>query len=508
MTTTMKQKDSPAEVSENPYADLSISPDLSKYGPRTFLRFLLKAISASYPNDFELRGLPGAGKSTLLKYMAALLENIATPQEAVEPYAASEEAVEPYKKALLEPYQSAPYRLFPVLVEFRLAPEVGSPWTYVYDRFQKEYLDYRQRVNSFWKEKLPDFSQEPQGLEDLTPDKRADESRLAIDRLDQCIGQLSEIGVRAVFLLDDFDLAFKKMDFDEIKRMRPLRDQSCYLMVTERESLSEARPLAVGSPFFSALQTHYVSLTEDEARNLIEGPAAGSPFHEADIRLVLQHAGRHLYLLLLAAQELWNLRERQEYARKEEQVDQQEGQLLAGKHFKIFVARLRQTFHSTFQLYWEMLEDGERSALQVIRKNDTVSDDKYLTLVGLVEKGLVKLSPGKTEGLTLFSPIFEQFIDEKLSDASLDDRSRHMRTPPSEANLTATEVALYTYLQQHPNQVCSFAELWQHVWKEEVEEQEMKRRLQVSISRLRTKLKEQGREGIFSVRDRGYRLVP
>ncbi len=124
-----------------------------------------------------------------------------------------------------------------------------------------------------------------------------------------------------------------------------------------------------------------------------------------------------------------------------------------------------------------------------------------MALASLEAKGLVKYEqgqgeqPGKYEP---FSPLYASFIGNLPAAAS-----------PPEPNLSGIEAALYTYLRAHQDRICTFAELWREVWKRPEGEEsadQMRRRMQVTVSRLRKKLPAIG-EDINSVRDQGYRFV-
>jgi hypothetical protein len=165
--------------------------------------------------------------------------------------------------------------------------------------------------------------------------------------------------------------------------------------------------------------------------------------------------------------------------------------------------RLLEDCRRSFQLYWDRLDSAEQRVLKSYTSSEEISSTQYGALASLELKGLVRYNAA---GLRYepFSPLFRDFLGE------IDVVPSSFRR----LDLTGLEANAYDYLRRHPDRICTYEELWQHVWRRpagstEKDAGQMRRALQVTLSRLRAKLRQQSTgENIISVRGQGYRFVP
>jgi hypothetical protein len=470
------------QLLENPFVYLPMTFDPKNfYGSTKLVEFILKTVSSAQTiAPIELLALPGMGKSTLLRYLSH-------PEGAL--YA--------NREVLLPPFREKPQRLFPVHVEFRLSPSDMHPFLYLYEQLRKEYPKYKDRVQSEvnLNLELPDFKEHSKPKE---PDE-------AVDLLEQEIKELSERGIRLILLLDDFDLAFKRLDLAQTTRLRPMRDFVAFVMALE-QPLHIVNPEAAGSPFFQNTPLIRMgALPLAEAKRFIESPAeeAGKPFSDEQVNVVLKYTGGHPYLTILGGKALWEIRELMA-ATKERNM------AFTTNVLQLLIGQLEEEFRGPFQLYWERLEHNEQDTLKILsadNKQQNLQRIHYKALPILLEIGLVKYTLNGV--YELFSPLFKSFV-ENASETSLDGSARQDALHTIQTlHLSGLEASLYDYLRNNRDRFCTYTELWQSVWQSPTEDlaiEQIRRRLQVTVSRLRSKL-EQTREDIFSVRELGYKLV-
>jgi hypothetical protein len=451
---------------ENPFYWLPVAFDPNKYyGSREKVRIALQTIADRDPGSFELLGLPGMGKSTLLRYLAH-------PQGALARH----------REWIPEAFAREPQRVFPILVEYRRLPTGMKPFTYLAQRFLEEYPVYRERSNlSDLPE--PEYRPAPEGADN------------ALDYLETKLLALQGQHIRPVLLLDDFDLPFKDLSPEQTTRMRPWRDGVSFILGTERP-LHLINQRAAGSPFFQTLSLERLGgLTRPESHRLIEEPAqlAGRCFPPEDIAFVLENAGGHPYLLILAGRALWELRQRLELLEQgDHPLNKAQQAVLRG--------RLLDDFTLTFQLYWNRLESYEQGALQLLAqgKPADLGEAHDMALASLEQKGLVQLQPDGS--YRLFSPLFR--VPGKYIPPAPPVGARALE-------LTELEERLYQFLREQAGQACSFTEIAQALWGAgaDADQKQVHGRIQVSVSRLRKKLQEANQGDILPMRGLGYRLV-
>jgi hypothetical protein len=275
--------------------------------------------------------------------------------------------------------------------------------------------------------------------------------------------------------------------------MRPWRDRVSIVLGTERP-LHQVNSKAAGSPFFQTLPLiRFGGLNAEESLRLIDEPArsAGKPFPAGDIKFVLEQADGHPYLLILAGKALWDLRRQFELLDREDVP-------LSREQLAILRGRLQEEFQHTFQLYWDRLDRYEQRALKTLSTGGTenLKEQDYMALASLEQKGVVQLNPSGS--YCAFSSLFKDFV------AGLSETTG----AAPKLDLTGLEESLYEYLRAHSERVCTFEELSQAIWGGHGnEEEQLKRRIQVTISRLRKKLQSMNGEDIIALRGQGYRLI-
>ena len=313
--------------------------------------------------------------------------------------------------------------------------------------------------------------------------------------MEDIITRLRGLAVRPILLLDDFDLPLVKMSLADTTRMRPWRDTVAFVLTTEKP-FHEVNPEAAGSPFFQTIPLERMGgFSDAEARHMLERVAAdaGMALPPDDVTAVLRETGGHPYLLILAGKVLWELRT---------QLGLKEGQPL-GVHSPLLRGWLAEEFRRPFHLYLDRLNKEEHSAIQALLAGDDASDHRTQRhmLAALAGKGLVVYDP-VLQQYQLFSALFDEFARAAMP-ATPERVAPGTKEPP----LSGQEEHLYEYLRQRPDHVYTLEDIARDVWHGDANDQVV-RRIQVTMSRLRGKLQGATGEDIVSVRGQGYRFVP
>lgn len=460
----------------NPYATLLEYSSDHFYGRERTLKLLLEAVSGHpNPRHSELRGLSLMGKSAILRY-------VADPDGAIAKH----------EKVLHASFRAdGTRRLLPVLVDFQALdrlPERTHPFIYMYARLRETCAEPARGARP----SLPDLSP----LGSPPADAAAAISHMKLDLL-----RLEEGGVRVVLLLDNFDVAFERIKATEAQLLRPWRELVAFVLASDRR-LEEVNPEAGGSLFYQLLLPVPVGMLDDSAaESLIKDPAksAGVKFPPEDVRQLLKISGNHPYLLIQAGIALWQMREDYDLLRRPETP-------LPEKLLTSLYYNLRRDFFRIFDLYWEELAEEEKAALAAIAEGD--SEDVHLkeAVPSLLDKGLVVYDLD-SDSYSLFSVVLGEYV---ISKAKAENASPAKVAAP---NFTSLECNLYEYLRLRPEKVCTFDDLLADVWRVEdggasEGSEQLRRRMQVTISRLRKKLKDLTGEDITNVRDEGYRFRP
>lgn len=453
----------------NPFLQLPQRFDPSYYhGSQAWVDVAVQSISSTPTRSMELIGLPGMGKSFLLRYLAdpagALLRNVS---------------------ALQSPFRETPALIFPVLVEFRLLPSKTHPFVYLFKRFRDELNKVMQGVTPLCE--LPVDS-----INDVEPNSSAQATAL----LEDVLLKLNEIGMRTAFLFDDFHIAFELLTQEETTRLRPWREASAFILTTERR-LDKVNSEAAGSPFFQTLQViPFGGLSIVEARRLMSEPAEDAewPFAVKDIQFALERAAGHPLLLILAGRAIWDARNALGYDRGSKAP-------VSTEFPAMLIGQFKEWFFPIFKMYWEHLDPEEHVALSAAAGVGQMAPEYDRALAFLDQLGLVKFNP-KEGNYEPFSSLLSEYLREGKSTAPRKQKGR------GTAGIGTT---LFDYLQRNMSRPSSFEELGREVWGERSNgggnDELLKRRIQVAVSRLRKKLHKAGTGDVLSVRDQGYRLV-
>jgi len=313
-------------------------------------------------------------------------------------------------------------------------------------------------------------------------------------QLDIAIRMLVERNIRPVLLLDDFDLAYGELSFEETSWMRPWREFAAFILATERR-LEDVNPDAMGSPFWGNVMMHRLGpLRRKDSEALFNKGRGMDPkrteWPQECVDLTLELAGGHPYLVIMGGLALWELEEKAVVGHEVPSVRDYET-LLRG--------RLQADFRRTFHMYRERLDLVERRALLTLARGEPMTEAQKIRLAALVELGLVEEDTiGSEPGFRLFSSAFRDFLVE--SGAAPDS------TAPV---LTENERRIHIFMRRRLGETCTFQDLWAASSDEGQSRppEDVVAAVQTAISRLRPKLKISTGEDIVSVRNQGYRLV-
>ncbi len=410
-----------------------------------------------------LIGMPRMGKTSLLRYLASR-----APFE------------DPQYTSLLAPALKRDTKsIFVLLVEYKSMPAGRDPFVYLYERFHSVYPGYREEVANHFEEigtKLPTFSQ-----------VEVTDATKAIELLEGYFKKLP--GIHPIFLFDDFDYMFPNLDQNTFTRVRPWVSWSHFIFATSR-ILIQLLPPKVVSPFFNLID--YVpldGLTVDEARHVIYDVAGDvqEDLHPEDVEFILEQAGGHAQLLIKATET---------YCRERHRFELSEHVPLSKLQRNHLTILLRPEFNRFFELYLSNRDELELEVLRKVLQGKKITGSVEEPALGkLLREGLVVLEPQKMH-YRPFSSLFSEYLSANLKPT---------------IKLTGTEATLYEFLRSQPEKTISFAELLQGVWnidERETSDPQYRHRMQVSVSRLRTKIKEsQTSEDIISIREVGYRYT-
>jgi len=459
----------------NPFFKIPLSFHPRKfYGSQRVVMQLCETISGKRPvPPIELTSLPGMGKSTILRYLAH-------PQGALTSH----------PEYLGGIYRSEPYRLFPVLIHFKSESSSIHPFKIIYNQIHKEYSTYVNRTKGEFTNSLPNLN-------------KVDVKELeAADHIEREVRELSSRNVRLVLLLDDFDIVFKEMSYAETTRMRPWRNDVAFVLCTEKP-LHQVNREAAGSSFFASSPHLSVDgLNEKETMRILNEPSReeGANFPEKDTKMILEEVGNHPYLLIIAGKYLWETRIHANILENSEQP-------LSEIQSSILLASLKEEFEPIFNLYISNLKKHDLEVLQRISATgmeDIKSQIDFTSVASLHTKALLKVTTENS--YAVFSKLFDDYLTFRYTH----HQSVSKESGFDKLDLSKLEKKLYSYLNQNSERICTFDELWNSIWGLKSNEKTNRQRIQVSISRLRKKIRESRyNEGvdIVSFRDTGYKLT-
>jgi hypothetical protein len=304
-------------------------------------------------------------------------------------------------------------------------------------------------------------------------------------------------GLRAVFLLDEFDAVARRLSREEYDHLRALLATASMVIASSR-ALSEQVPAAVQtSPFFNLLQRltllslHFLS--QEDARRLVAEPPSWFPevafrFSEADVDYILRLTGLHPDLIRETCEYLYRTRHRS-YVPGRDALPEAERPFVR--------ALLQPLFADFFAGLWRQVGEPERHALARIAtggEGDVPPD--------LVTRGYVVFEDGRRR---LFSGLFQEYVlAVEGARPAVVEAPRRPLSPT--AGLTELERRLLELLERRPGEVVRREAIIAALYDDATDPQEARGRLDALVFRLRGKL-----EGepllIESVRGQGYRLI-
>lgn len=142
---------------------------------------------------------------------------------------------------------------------------------------------------------------------------------------------------------------------------------------------------------------------------------------------------------------------------------------------------------------WESLTPQEKQVIESILTSKNLSSFETEKGEYLLKTGLI------SNNLTFFSPLFEQFLKEKVVSQKKENHA---------LELSKKELSLLTFLSEHKNEVCEREQIIEHVWQAEESLGVSDWAIDRLVARLRSKLKQQNsKDEIVTIKTRGYKLI-
>ncbi|HWQ12812.1 MAG TPA: winged helix-turn-helix domain-containing protein [Roseiflexaceae bacterium] len=489
-------------TSPNPYrADSLIDAMLQReerfIGLRDELEELLSRVTQERPAAVSLVGPRGMGKSFLLRFLAH-------PQGArhVFPRAIGPRFAAEPERVLFVPLDlgdALPPRLLEALYErllARLAAHLGVEDARLLplDQLPAARPTSLQVLRAQARRALAAARQEADD-EELRERFAAALGGALPGALFELLQRLDAWGMRAVFLIDEFDSVAGRVTRDEYDHLRVLLGAASVVLASTR-ALSEQVPAAVQtSPFFNLLQRltllsmHF--LPPDDARRLVAEPPSWSPdtagfrFSEPDIDFILELTGLHPDLIRETCEYLYRTRHRTSRPGQD---------VLPAEEQPYVRALLRPLFADFFAGLWRQVSEPDRVTLAAIAARRHPAGAPIPP--ELVTRGYVVYEHGRYR---LFAGLFRDYVLDQA-----------VQLPPARPagpmELTDLETRLLELLQASQGEVVPRAAIIAALYDGATDTRELRGRLDALVFRLRGKL-----EGapllIESVRGQGYRLV-
>ncbi|GAB4524918.1 MAG: hypothetical protein OHK0046_40110 [Anaerolineae bacterium] len=319
--------------------------------------------------------------------------------------------------------------------------------------------------------------------------------------LRKTIQNLKSQHVRVVFLLDDFDEPIKYLNEDDDHLLRHLSDDAVIIIATEHP-ISEINPkFTHSSPFLGILRPEIIGLlSEDAAQQLIIEPAQqnGVQFTPHEVGFLLETAGRQPFILIAACELYFNMRK--QYPDIARLVgDPQECENIQRQ----FIVRLtgRPHIKDALDRMWMFLKPEEQDLLVEIAYHPKITFipfDPRSHMASQLENRALVYSDILNNAYQIFSILFMDYIQQlspRVSNGIGGDNLLDVID-----DLSPIDQAVARYLYERPNQVCTFEELLDTIWKD----RGAKRALEAAVHRLRQKVKDNPHEEIKNIRGTGY----
>lgn len=492
----------------NPYSEETLLGGMLEsergfIGLRDELELLLARVSEGRPAAVSLVGPRGLGKSFMLRYLA-------DPRRTQHALAA----------ALGPRFRDEPDRLVFVLLDFSSYAASGP--VPIIDALYEQLLDRLGPLLGVEDARLLPLDRLPSAraaslaaLRDLAGRALSGARRAATDEelregfarslgslqpgaLLALLARMDAWGLRAVFLVDEFDSVAPRLDrtaFDHLRSLLILAS----LVIASARALSEQVPAeARTSPFFNLLQKlnllslHFLSRAE--ARRLVAEPptwfAWSNDFRlsEADVDWILEMTGLHPDLIRVSCENLYMWVRRRPVS----------GDLLQPAEGPYLRARLGTLFTDFFAVLWHELGADERRALIAVAADNTSGATPPPTLIN---QGYVVFEQGRYRP---FAGLFRDYVLAQRGTAK--PASPPLPAAPGRPPLTDLEERLLGLLEAQPGTIVGRDAIVAALYEGAVEPQEARGRLDALVFRLRAKLEGEALR-IESVRGQGYRLM-
>jgi hypothetical protein len=448
--------------SANPFSKslVTFTPD-TFFGRRAEIEIILQGVCGVVPRSFVLHGNRTTGKTTLLSYLC-------------QPEGLRRDNPNLWAENI---------------------PEKFGRLEFIYIDFYNITED--QALLFLWSNLVKNKSIIEALDSPSTPDKNISkrDAKASIQRICQ---DLNEHGFRLVICIDHFDKAYRSLDLDDEGFLRSLTKFTAFIYSTDK-SLPGLRSRAQAtSPLYNILIPREIGLlSETEASHVILKPtqALQPAFNDDDAKFLSSLSGRHPYILTLACEYLFNIY--QEYPDLQSLISQQPK---TRQQIELEILSLP-SIQEIFSYFWGDLALDYQSILIDIAQGKQLKDNQRSGINTLRKNGLVTINLSSQGQPAIFSPLFQMYIlDQKTAGRK--------KIPAADLGLPNLDQKLLNFLRERPGQVCTFDELLSTVWGDP---SMSKRRLDASIHRIRSKLKDVYQddwEYIENVRGQGFKYVP
>lgn len=315
-------------------------------------------------------------------------------------------------------------------------------------------------------------------------------------RLVMLLDSMNSWGLRAVFILDEFDQLATQLSAADYDQLRALLDQGAALVTATSRALSElVTSVDVRtSPFFNIVQRHNLVmlhfLAPAEARRLISepptwtNPPSAFRLSESDSDFLLELTGFHADLIRMSCEYLYR------YTRNREPHDGNMLPLAERPYISVLLQPLVANFFAIL-LHQAAKDPTELQALRDLAAHRWQAIPPQ-TMATLMRSGMVVLHAGEYH---LFSKLFEDYVNSNLEQK------------PDLIQSGDLGSQLLGLLQQREGQIVSREEILSYLYgDDDAEDRSRSGKLDTLISRLRTRLGESSLQ-LESIRGQGYRLM-
>ncbi|MFQ5594789.1 MAG: winged helix-turn-helix domain-containing protein [Anaerolineae bacterium] len=319
---------------------------------------------------------------------------------------------------------------------------------------------------------------------------------------ERALRRLTRQGWKPIILLDEFERMSHnpQLDPDFFSGLRALAARYPIAYVTASKhpllELTYANASVLSSPFFNIFASIRLGLfTEDEARDLLSGLAAGVEltFAESTVDAILDLAGRHPLFLQIAGFHAFELRQARVAP-------------LTGEDYAELRRRFRTSVEEHFDYYWRNLTASEQRVLAMLPASQGSQPDVARQL----EQGCLIVR--RDGGYDYLSSAFRMFVQSQpvagllqAGPIAIDEGRRLALLHGRPLDLTPTQYDLLIHLVRHAGQVLTDEELEQAVWADEYVEDP--NRLKSVIKGVRRALGEEATR-LENVRGVGYKFSP